>query len=167
MTLTFDLNADGPVRDFVACSLRAAGGNKLVAAVLGRNEFYWSRRLKGVPRQRQYKHGTRYAYTRGCRCAECRTANTHYHRDLRDARAGALAPDDPRHGHNSTYNNHRCRCEPCKAAHAEVMADRAHLIREDRHGTYTNYAYGCRCESCKAARRNYAEDRRARQAVSA
>lgn len=37
-----------------------------------------------------------------------------------------LAPDDPRHGTPTGYNNWRCRCEPCKEA------DRAaqHLYRE-------------------------------------
>lgn len=35
-----------------------------------------------------------------------------------------LTADDPRHGKNSTYINHRCRCEKCKAAHAEYERGR-------------------------------------------
>jgi len=30
-----------------------------------------------------------------------------------------LAADDPRHGRNSTYCNHGCRCDACRAANSE------------------------------------------------
>lgn len=33
-------------------------------------------------------------------------------------------PDDPRHGHLSTYNYHRCRCDLCK--NAKKIASRIH-----------------------------------------
>lgn len=29
----------------------------------------------------------------------------------------SLAPDDPRHGTETGYTYHRCRCDPCREAH--------------------------------------------------
>ena len=64
------------------------------------------------------------------------------------------------HGDNSTYVNHRCRCEACKAAHAkrvkEQRAARARLIVADpsvaEHGLNSTYQnWGCRCPECGAA----------------
>lgn len=36
-------------------------------------------------------------------------------------RVAALSPNDWRHGTQGGYTNHKCRCAPCKAAHAEMM----------------------------------------------
>jgi hypothetical protein len=67
-------------------------------------------------------------YNRGCRCDECRAANTaryHAQRALRIARleAGELIVA---HGSVSTYNNYLCRCDECRVAHsAEMRRQRA------------------------------------------
>jgi hypothetical protein len=63
-------------------------------------------------------------YNRGCRCDECRAANTaryHAQRALRMARmeAGELIVA---HGSDSTYNNYLCRCDECRRAHSAVLA---------------------------------------------
>lgn len=62
---------------------------------------------------------------------------------------------DPRHGADSTYQNHGCRCNQCLAAHRDCMA-RMRLKLQARddppdHGDNRYVNYGCRCEECKAA----------------
>ncbi len=52
--------------------------------------------------------GTPAAYSRGCRCAECKRANNERHAALR------VAPV-PSHG-LSGYRNYGCRCPRCKKA---------------------------------------------------
>jgi hypothetical protein len=47
------------------------------------------------------------------------------------------------HGRASTYNNHKCRCEDCKAAWADYMRDRVKKWRrkqkqEKQKGTKIN-----------------------------
>jgi recombination endonuclease VII len=37
--------------------------------------------------------------------------------------------DQLKHGKASTYNNHKCRCKPCRAAWAEYMAPRVQAHR--------------------------------------
>lgn len=44
----------------------------------------------GLPPPERHAHGTRSRYVSGCRCAECRAANTRYYHE-RQARAKALA----------------------------------------------------------------------------
>jgi hypothetical protein len=73
-------------------------------------------------------------------------------------RASGLEPGDPRHGTVNGYDNHRCRCDDCKAAWARISADRrrrrAYVIRSDdeRHGTNSFYCnHGCRCPACTEA----------------
>lgn len=48
-----------------------------------------------------------------------------YHRAQRRYRAALLSydPDRVTHGRASTYTNHRCRCEECKAAHARAQRE--------------------------------------------
>ena len=74
------------------------------------------------------------AYTRGCRCDECRQAKADYMRGRRamarykaqkhtDGRPGPgvaryLAPKAT-HGTRAGYDEHGCRCEPCTAARRE------------------------------------------------
>lgn len=71
-------------------------------------------------------HGTRGKYTAGCRCIECADANATYMADWRARnRARGLAPDDPRHGRNTTYLNHGCRCTKCAVAHERAKASAA------------------------------------------
>ena len=59
--------------------------------------------------------GAAYAH-QGCRCEECRAANT-----ARVARRTAerAREQPPTHGKYSTYNNWGCRCEPCTKANTD------------------------------------------------
>lgn len=70
---------------------------------------------------------------------------------------------EPVHGTESMYNNHGCRCDPCKKAAIEAVRIRGgHKERvEPQHGTLTMYSnpYRCRCDLCKEARTQYARDK--------
>jgi hypothetical protein len=64
------------------------------------------------------------------------------------------------HGSPSTYNNRKCRCEECRAAHAADVgrrwAERAERLKTDPtlapHGKATTYSnWGCRCDPCAKA----------------
>lgn len=64
------------------------------------------------------------------------------------------------HGNASTYTNHKCRCDACRAAHAEYR--RAHPgwsmkgKTPPKHGVASAYTnYGCRCELCRQAWAKY------------
>ena len=70
---------------------------------------------------------------------------------------------DPRHGSPSSYKNHGCRCEQCRAAWAEHCLkrriERTLEPNDPRHGKETTYLnYACRCDPCTAdhARRDVA-----------
>jgi hypothetical protein len=65
-------------------------------------------------------HGTRSAYTRGCRCDDCKAAQTVYRKASR-----ARGPlKDTVHGKVHTYVNLGCRCDECRTV--------ARLDREKR-----------------------------------
>lgn len=83
-----------------------------------------------------------------------------------------MSADD--HGSRSTYNNHGCRCDECRAAHAAYVARRSAERRAELaagaatlpHGVLSTYnAWGCRCEDCRAAHaareRRYSHQRKA------
>ena len=67
------------------------------------------------------------------------------------------------HGSASTYDNHGCRCDECRAANAarhaaarkrrkvDLGAGRA-VVPHGKASTYANW--GCRCAACTAARRD-------------
>ena len=58
------------------------------------------------------------------------------HREMRAARAVAVAfRTDLKHGTISTYVNHGCRCEACKAAQAEANRGRPSRARRTTGGT--------------------------------
>ena len=69
-------------------------------------------------------------------------------------------PGASRHGTESHYRNHRCRCDDCKVGHAasqrRLRAQRGQMIADGtapatlnhNEATYTNWL--CRCETCKA-----------------
>lgn len=63
------------------------------------------------------------------------------------------------HGKASTYTNHGCRCDACRAAHTEVcyrarMRRYSNPVPAGLHGTYNAYTnYGCRCDACRESRR--------------
>ncbi len=103
--------------------------------------------------------GSGNAYTNyGCRCEECRAANTrrvNRRRRHRSPESGAFE-----HGAGG-YRNWNCRCDVCSEAHREAMA-RAKASRAERaatqapHGTSAAYTgWGCRCEPCKDANSLY------------
>lgn len=54
--------------------------------------------------------------------AERKRARNREH--MRRKKQKGIAPDDPRHGKASTYNNFGCRCDPCTQAAAEAQRDR-------------------------------------------
>nr|CRL70317.1 hypothetical protein CPGR_01932 [Mycolicibacterium komanii] len=54
--------------------------------------------------------------------AEQKRARNREH--MRRKKQRGIAPDDPRHGKASTYNNFGCRCDPCTQAAAEAQRDR-------------------------------------------
>lgn len=93
-----------------------------------------------------------------------------------------MTPDDPRHGTQNGYNNQRCHCELCRAAHAayEMRARRRRGVRplvelnaasaaaaKLRHGTRGRYNKGCHCLECKAAARAYINEYRRSQRLGA
>lgn len=73
------------------------------------------------------------------------------------------------HGTASSYNNHGCRCDPCRAAATAArrawrrsLADRP--FRDVPHGAWSGYAHwGCHCDPCTAAGRKAAAAYRARR----
>lgn len=69
------------------------------------------------------QHGTISTYRNwGCRCVQCRQANTLAVAQARKLMRERLAADYTIvvHGLNSTYVNWGCRCRPCTDAHAEA-----------------------------------------------
>lgn len=83
-----------------------------------------------------------------------------------------LTATDSRHGTYNGYQNHGCRCDPCREAAALYRLDRdmtgygrewrhrtgrnkpmeVHLAEvAAKHGTESRYSRGCRCSDCKQA----------------
>lgn len=60
-------------------------------------------------------------YVTGCRAAECRTAWAE--RVRRDRARRAQRVPDMVHGTDNGYANYRCRCEDCRAAHAQARRE--------------------------------------------
>lgn len=75
-------------------------------------------------------------YRRGCRCADCRKANTAAQNRRKAARlADPSAADRAGHGKYTTYINYGCRCAPCKQAQSrsnKYYADLRKQRREER-----------------------------------
>lgn len=64
------------------------------------------------------------------------------------------------HGTRHSYENVKCRCDECRAAHAErfrnIRAKKRKLLNIEKHGKTNTYArHGCRCEACVTAYRTY------------
>jgi len=71
-------------------------------------------------------HGTDNGYVHhGCRCPDCRAANTERCLAARDRRYGQMLRGEvaPRHGTISTYSNYGCRCERCRTANTEYYRE--------------------------------------------
>ena len=67
------------------------------------------------------KHGGGWAYSTGCRCAECVEAWNARQCDMRARRAETVDErTDLEHGSRSTYSNYGCRCEACVRAQSEA-----------------------------------------------
>lgn len=72
------------------------------------------------------------------------------------------------HGTRQGYDEHRCRCDPCKEAkriyrrNVDSAFRRGPLRTDDpRHGTPGGYQYWrCRCDLCREAVRVQASDRK-------
>ncbi|MFB7738273.1 hypothetical protein ACFC08_28570 [Streptomyces sp. NPDC056112] len=68
-------------------------------------------------------HGRIGGYRRGCRCPQCRQANTAAVTRSKAKRAkDPTAADRAGHGKATTYGNYGCRCAPCKAAQSRRNA---------------------------------------------
>lgn len=76
-------------------------------------------------------HGTTTGYGYGCRCDECRAANTEAMRAANARRRAALAVTAPtlKHGTKGAYSNHGCRCEACVEAVREANRKRPSRAR--------------------------------------
>ena len=78
------------------------------------------------------EHGLATTYSNhGCRCPDCRAANTVYCADQRQRRRDSRVMIDGRltatqaSKHNAaTYTNWCCRCEVCTAAWAKIQRER-------------------------------------------
>lgn len=70
-------------------------------------------------------HGTTRCYQAGCDCPPCRKAIARARKKTRANRKARLAADPTLrpHGEVETYRDWGCRCDLCKAAHAEAMRD--------------------------------------------
>lgn len=98
------------------------------------------------------KCGTKSAYNAGCRCDDCRDANTKAHRQLRVDKDRY----DITHGTASGYFNFGCHCEPCKTAGSEQNRRmRLQMVERGsgKHGQSLRIAAGCRCDECQEGMR--------------
>lgn len=66
-------------------------------------------------------HGKGSTYRRGCRCDDCRAANTRGVREQQKKRKERLDTAQFKHG-AAAYTNWGCRCEVCTKAHTEYCA---------------------------------------------
>lgn len=112
-------------------------------------------------------HGTFSEYTKGCRCDECRAANTgNRGRQRAKAKADPALADRAGHGKANTYRNYGCRCDLCRAAIREERRASGNKSKADRagHGSANTYRnHNCRCDLCKAAYGRYRNEYNARR----
>jgi len=69
------------------------------------------------------KHGTPYAYNKGCRCANCTEAKRVAHAKYRRSLGIPERKLGLEHGTQAGYTNHRCRCDECKDAQRRAVAE--------------------------------------------
>jgi hypothetical protein len=77
--------------------------------------------ITGKPSKR--RHGTRSMYDDGCGCQICCDANAEYARRLRERLRIRPIPEGA-HGKPSTYRNWSCRCDACRQAWSQYLAER-------------------------------------------
>ena len=81
-----------------------------------------NRRLNGIrfnSRGKSLKHGTRTGYQNGCRCDNCKRANSDYLKAYRLSKGITKNTYDGRkyaHGTYYSYQYGKCRCELCREA---------------------------------------------------
>ena len=115
-------------------------------------------RYRYVSDKKPLKHGTKLYKEHGCRCEVCVNSQV----------PCACNPNCPvkrlyktmNHGTRHAYQNHKCRCDECKAANHQHQKDRRKIIEGMRskgelpklnHGTQNAYSnWGCRCVKCVA-----------------
>lgn len=84
------------------------------AAQAKRDEHKRKMQQRAEEKIKNFPHGTRAGYIRGCTCEECRVANNRYALERkRRVREGEMKI--PSHG-LSGYTNYGCKCSICKAA---------------------------------------------------
>lgn len=67
------------------------------------------------------RHGRPSTYNRGCRCEACKEDSTRRKRQRRERLAGKVVLYKFEHG-ASGYNNWKCRCDVCVAAHSAACS---------------------------------------------
>ncbi len=70
---------------------------------------------------------------------------------------------DRRHGTAAGYSYHKCRCNKCREAYCEAMAEskirRNSQLQPEDHGKATTYTNAlCRCDLCREAYRVSRQD---------
>lgn len=99
-------------------------------------------------------HGNAYRYKQGCRCDECRLANTVRHRKHRARRRQRDVPAGVEHG-AAAASNWGCKCAVCR----DAVAERNRQLEERllsggiRHRSREIALRRCPCDDCAAARR--------------
>jgi hypothetical protein len=131
------------------------------------------------------KHGTKYAYSRGCRCEQCKVAKAQARRRYNPptGKPRGIPASPVEHGTTTKYK-YGCRCELCKAANTQAMRDYSARYKE-RHGVTPTQVHrpkgvptvciDCgrvrmsglteRCASCGKKERRRAAARKAKAAV--
>lgn len=101
------------------------------------------------------EHGTKSRYVHGCRCQECKAANTAYQRESTEARRSKPVPEGVTHG-KACATNYGCKCAVCSEA---VRAYNVELGKRVRAGKVQHRgegrSSGCPCESCRKFHREY------------
>jgi len=94
------------------------------------------------------KHGNRTMYNKGCRCLECKQANS----DYRKAYRGKEKRLPAEHGERRMFVK-GCRCKECSNANSEYSKALRSSMKQltDICGTDSQYNKGCKCQECKNA----------------